>query len=57
LKFKEQVLFKFENKISAVQWERKTFRLKQFLTPTVFMVLMNTVEGKVNEAILAWLNQ
>jgi hypothetical protein len=33
LQFKEQVLFKLKNKISAVQCEKKTFRLIPLLTP------------------------
>jgi hypothetical protein len=33
LQFKEQVLFKLKNKISAVQCRRKTFRLIPLLIP------------------------
>jgi hypothetical protein len=36
LLFKEQVLFKLKNKISAVQCERKTFRLIPLSTPVDF---------------------
>ncbi len=49
LRFREKVLFKLKNKISAVQCKRKTFRLIPLSTPVDFrwtMPLRTTIFGR-----------